>query len=108
MKPIPDDLDPATAVASARASIDALDHALLSLLAERRALVAELFAYKRRHGLPLVDPAREADLLAERGLFAEARGVSPELAARVFRAILDASHEDAGEGGTASHAPASG
>jgi chorismate mutase/prephenate dehydrogenase len=93
-----DELDPFTAVLAMRASIDALDHALVNLLAERRALVTELFEYKRRRGLPLIDQARESDLLAERMAFAEARGVPEQLAARVFEAILETSHTDASSG----------
>jgi chorismate mutase len=88
-------LDPSAVLASMRATIDALDHALLNLLAERRALVLDLYAHKRRHALPLLDPEREARLLTERAAFAEARGVPAALAAKVFRAVLDASHDDA-------------
>lgn len=87
--------DPSAALASMRASIDAVDHALLQLLAERRALVHELFLHKRRHDLALVDPEREARLLAERAAFAEQLGVPAGLAEKVFRAVLDASHDDA-------------
>ncbi len=90
-----DETDVSAALASMRASIDAVDHALVNLLAERRLLVAEIFAYKRRHGLALVDPEREAHLLAERTAFAEARGVPAMLAARVFRDLLEASHDEA-------------
>jgi len=86
---------PPAVLASMRASIDAVDHALVELLARRRALVADLFAEKVRHGLPLLDPGREAQLLADRRAFAEERGVPPALVDRVMRALLDASHEDA-------------
>jgi chorismate mutase-like protein len=90
-----DEAAPPAVLASMRASIDAVDHALLELLARRRAIVAELFAHKQRLGLPLVDPAREAQLHAERAAFAEQHGVPAALAGRVMRAILDASHEEA-------------
>lgn len=90
-----DDRDPRSVLASMRASIDAVDHAIVNLLAERRSLVSALLAYKHRSGLPLLDPAREEHLLAERAAFADARGVPPELCARIFRAILDQSHDDA-------------
>jgi chorismate mutase-like protein len=90
-----DDPNPVPAFAAMRASIDAVDHALLNLLAERRALVSALFALKERQGIPLVDATREEHLLAERCAFAEARGVPPALAERVFRAILDSSHDAA-------------
>lgn len=90
-----DERDPSAAVSALRASIDAVDHALVNLLAERRVLVGELLAYKQRHGLPLIDPAREEHLVAERAAFAEARGVPAGLAAAIFHAVLDASHADA-------------
>ncbi|MFO0588866.1 MAG: chorismate mutase [Polyangiaceae bacterium] len=90
-----DETDTVERLARLRASIDAIDHALVNLLAERRALVAEVFAFKVTHGLPLVDPARESALLAERALFAEARGVPPILATRMFQDILESSHDEA-------------
>ena len=82
-------------VASHRAAIDALDHALLELLVERRAVVGELFALKQREGLPLVDPDREAELLAERETYATARGLPAGLAGSLFRSVLAASGVDA-------------
>lgn len=90
-------------ITSMRAQIDALDHALVNLLAERRVLVSELFAWKTRHLMPLVDHEREEALLAERSHFAEARGVPAALVERVFRAILDASHDDASSPGNLAH-----
>lgn len=90
-----DERDPAAAVSALRAAIDAVDHALVNLLAERRVLVGELLAYKQRHRLPLIDPAREEHLVVERAGFAEARGVPAALAAAVFHAVLECSHSDA-------------
>jgi chorismate mutase-like protein len=91
MAPVPPDL------ATSRAVIDEIDHALLDLVARRRSLVAALFAKKRALGLPLVDPAREVELLADRRAEAERRAVPPELAEEIFRAILEDSHRR-GEG----------
>ncbi|MEZ4300179.1 MAG: chorismate mutase [Polyangiaceae bacterium] len=88
---------PAGTLASMRAAIDAEDRALIELLARRRALVRELFEWKLRHGLPLIDPAREALLLADRAALAEERGLPASLVERVLRTILDASHADAAE-----------
>lgn len=78
-----------------RAEIDALDRALLELVGRRRALVAELFAYKRRLGLALIDEAREQDLLADRRAYAARAGVPEDVAEAIIRAILDASHAQA-------------
>jgi chorismate mutase-like protein len=81
-----------------RARIDAIDRALLELVARRRALVAELFIAKRRLNLPLIDPERERALLADRRASADRLGVPPDLAERIFQAILDASHAAAAAG----------
>ncbi|MEZ4303005.1 MAG: chorismate mutase, partial [Polyangiaceae bacterium] len=78
---------PAGTLASMRAAIDAEDRALIELLARRRALVRELFEWKLRHGLPLIDPAREALLLADRAALAEERGLPASLVERVLRTI---------------------
>jgi chorismate mutase/prephenate dehydrogenase len=77
-----------------RAEIDAIDQALIELVARRRALVADLFEVKRRHRLPLIDPDRERALLAARRASAERLGVPVDLADRIFQAILDASHAE--------------
>jgi chorismate mutase / prephenate dehydrogenase len=79
-------------IAAMRAAIDEVDHAILALCAQRRSIVADLYALKARAGLPLLDPGREAELLAERRAFAERLGVPRELAAQIVRALLDASH----------------
>ena len=51
-------------VQAARERISALDRELVSLLNQRLEVVRELHAYKRAQGYPMVDPAREARLLA--------------------------------------------
>jgi chorismate mutase / prephenate dehydratase len=50
-------------VATARASISAIDAELVALLNRRLEVVCELHAYKRERGYPMVDPAREELLL---------------------------------------------
>ena len=85
-------------LAAQRAAIDAVDHALLDLVARRRALVAGLFAHKRASGLPLVDPEREQALLADRRAAAERLGVPGALAEQIFRALLEVSHAQAEAG----------
>jgi chorismate mutase len=82
-------------LAAMRADIDAVDHALLDLVAKRQALVIELFAYKRRQALPLIDPRREEELVLERRAYAARLGLPPPLAEAIFRAILDGSHAHA-------------
>ncbi|MEO7965158.1 MAG: chorismate mutase, partial [Gemmatimonadaceae bacterium] len=49
-----------------RAMIDALDRDLLQLSARRMALVGEVAAYKRAHGLRIRDAQREREVLEDR------------------------------------------
>jgi chorismate mutase/prephenate dehydratase len=48
-----------------RAQITDLDREILAAVNRRLQLVADLRRYKDEHGLPFVDPAREAQLLEE-------------------------------------------
>lgn len=84
--------EPPPEVTALRAAVDELDHALLELVAKRRALVGRIFDDKRRLGLPLFDPSREAALIAERRAFAERLGVPAALSEEIFRTILKDSH----------------
>jgi chorismate mutase/prephenate dehydrogenase len=76
-----------------RAMIDAVDRELLQLLARRAALVGEVAAYKRQHGLKVRDLAREHTVLRDRGERAEALGLPREEIESVFRVLLRASRE---------------
>jgi len=53
-------------VARFRDEIRQVDGELTAAVNRRLALVAELKRYKDTHGLPFVDPAREAELIQER------------------------------------------
>lgn len=46
-----------------REKIDAVDSKIVKLLEERLDLVGKIGEAKRRHGLPLVDPKREQDVI---------------------------------------------
>jgi chorismate mutase/prephenate dehydrogenase len=76
-----------------RAMIDALDRELLQLLARRMALVSEVAAYKRAHGLKVRDLAREQAVLRDRSERADALGLPREEIESVFRVLLRASRE---------------
>ncbi|HRI63808.1 MAG TPA: chorismate mutase [Polyangium sp.] len=84
--------EPAAEVVSSRRTIDEIDHALVELLARRRAVVKDLFAKKRVLGLPLIDPLREAALLEVRRGQAQSLGVPAEFVEDIFRRILEDSH----------------
>jgi predicted lipid carrier protein YhbT/chorismate mutase len=76
-------------LAPLRRGIDGLDDALLVLLAGRRRLVAAAAAVKRRHGLPMRDPAREARIFARGQGLARWLALPPELAQGQLALVID-------------------
>jgi len=62
-----------------RRAIAALDEELIDLLARRLRLAAEIGPIKQRLGLPVLDPAREAEVVRRGAALARERGVDPEL-----------------------------
>lgn len=75
-----------------RDQIDEVDKSLLSLLAKRLQLVAEVGEVKSQHGLPVYAPDREAAMLASRRQEAESLGVPPDLIEDVLRRIMRESY----------------
>ncbi|MGV3621771.1 MAG: chorismate mutase [Archangium sp.] len=45
-----------------RAQLDVIDAELIKLLARRAHIVADVWKWKSEHGVPRIDPAREAEL----------------------------------------------
>ena len=77
-----------------RRYIDRLDRQLLRLLNRRARLVRQIRQLKRRHGLRLVDPARE-QAICER-LAASSRGpLTAEAVAAIYRVIIRQSRRSA-------------
>ena len=82
--------DPTHELIAMRAEIDALNLALRNLLQQRAQLCRRIARHKKRSGLPLVDPSREADMVMQ--LLRDCGdGFSPESLARIFGALLDES-----------------
>jgi len=76
-----------------RAMIDALDRDLLQTAARRMALVAEIAAFKRLHGLHVRDPQREREVLEDRCRRAEELGLPRGEVESIFRLLLRASRD---------------
>ena len=76
-----------------RAAIDALDRDLLQIVAHRMAIVAEIAAYKRLHGLRVRDREREREVLEDRVRHGEALGLPTGEIDSIFRLILRASRD---------------
>lgn len=70
-----------------RAAIDAVNLRLRDLLQERARLVLRVAARKRALGMPMVDAAREQQMLA-RLLASPGEGFSRDELARVLRVLL--------------------
>lgn len=76
-------------IAPHRAEINRLNEEILERLAERVEVARAIAEVKRRHGKPVVDKARERIVLDKARAQAQARGLDPDGAERVFRAIID-------------------
>jgi len=72
-----------------RKSIDRIDGEIVSLLAERYAVVKKIGEEKKRLGLPARVPEREAALLAKLKEQSRQTGLPPEIVESVYCAIMD-------------------
>jgi chorismate mutase len=81
--------EPGLDLGEIRGRIDGVDRRLVSLLAERAALVQEVVHYKRAHHMPVVDRAREDVMLARIADIAKDEGLDPRVAQHVLRTIID-------------------
>lgn len=76
-----------------RGMIDALDRDLMHIMARRMALVAEVAAYKRQHGLRIRDQERERTVLNDRRERAVTLGLPTGEIESIFRLLLRSSRE---------------
>lgn len=74
-----------------RDALDALDHRLLSLLAERSALVAQVGHWKAARGIPIRQPEREQAVYSARQAWGQALGLSPDYVLHLWHAIHEES-----------------
>jgi chorismate mutase len=72
-----------------RVGIDDVDRRLVALLAERQRLVGQVVTYKRANHLPVVDRAREDQMIAAIAVKATEAGLDPRVAQQVLRTIID-------------------
>lgn len=73
-----------------RARIDAIDAALLDLLAQRAACIDRAIVLKRREGMPARTTDRVAQVVAEVRAGAVARGLDPDLVEGLWRGLIEA------------------
>lgn len=89
--------DSAAPLAGLRAEIDALDAEIVRLLAARMAVVERVIGVKSAHGIPALLSDRVEEVAARVRREAEGRGLPPDLAETVWRAMMDwiIAYEDA-------------
>jgi prephenate dehydrogenase len=80
----------------ARDHIDAIDGEIVRLLAQRMQLSQRAARAKAALGAPVLDGAREAELLAARRQWAATSKIDPDAVADVFRAVLTMSRRAQG------------
>src|SRR5215216_4195530 len=76
-----------------RAMVDVLDRDLLQIVSRRMALVGEIAAYKRQHGLRIRDVQRESEIIEDRCRRAEEMGLPRGELESVFRVLMRASRD---------------
>lgn len=82
----------ANELATLREQIDEVDQQLVELFAQRLKLVAKVGEVKNRQGISIYAPEREASMLAQRRVEAEALGVPPDLIEDVLRRVMRESY----------------
>ncbi|MGL5168717.1 MAG: chorismate mutase [Afipia sp.] len=95
-------------LADLRAVIDRIDRDIVALLAERVRCLDKVVAVKTRDGLPAAIPERVEEVVAHVRTEADAVGLSPDLAEKLWRSLIDWSiaYEDRHLSGTAGSAKA--
>jgi chorismate mutase len=73
-----------------RSELDAIDDTLVDLLVRRARLIDAVIAFKRSHRMAVVDRHREEEMLGRISQVAESRGLDPNIAREVLRAIINA------------------
>ncbi len=88
---LPESDEPPPLLRDIRERIDALDHDLLRMLAQRIELAMRAVRAKASVGRGVRDPRREDQLLAARRETAESFGLDPDATAEIFRSIMNLS-----------------
>ena len=76
-----------------REAIEAIDHEIVALLQKRVGLALRTGELKREHGLPILDPRREAQVVRNAVANARAAGLPEEPVREIFWHILGLSRK---------------
>lgn len=75
-------------LARLRSEIERVDHAIVTLIAERVQLACEIGEAKRAEGMPTVDPAREASIIRRAADLAREAGIPDEEVRDIFWRLI--------------------
>ena len=87
-EPVPHETAPD--LGTIRDQLDLVDRRLVEVLTDRAALISDVIAFKRAHGMAVVDRPREQEMLDKIGTIAAQGGLDPRIARQVLRAVIDA------------------
>ena len=76
-----------------RREIASVDDALVELIGRRLAAAREIGVLKQSLGRPVLDPAREAEVVRRAGERARDRGIDPEVVRAVLWRIIDSARD---------------
>lgn len=79
-------------LAELRQELDALDQELVALFERRMGIAREVAAYKRAHGLPVLDTGREAQVIASRPAMLHDPALAPAVET-LFETVMRLSRE---------------
>jgi chorismate mutase len=82
--------DPMPTLQDSRIELDALDVALVQVLARRSEVIRDVIRYKRAHSMAVVDHDREDRMLDGIEPVAASEGLDPRIARQVLRSVIDA------------------
>ncbi len=88
MQIVTDQPSPADALLDLRCSIDNIDSALISMLAERFRCTKAVGALKAHYGMPPADPARESRQITRLRTLAEEAHLDPDFAEKFLNFII--------------------
>lgn len=76
-----------------RQDITQIDRELIALMARRQVVALQIGEYKRKHGLAVFDPEREAFLKGVHEQVCCENNLAPHVAARVFDVLIEESRK---------------
>ncbi|MNE05627.1 T-protein [compost metagenome] len=71
-----------------RQQLDAVDTAILKLVAERMDIIHQVGLFKKQAGIPVMQPNRVATVLDSRAEVAQGLGINPDVARRIWDVLI--------------------